>query len=697
MECAAGGFSLTATGGLKEEAEHLYSQGQYGESADRFNLALQMRPDDAGLYVGLGTVLHKLGRFTEAMSAFTRALDIDPDLPAAHDNLGVVLRRLNRCSEALAHHRRALALDPDYARAHANYGLALEEGGDTNRAEKAFREAVRLDPDNTAAYCGLGRLLHARAEHEEAEAAFHRALSLEPERLTAVTGLAGVLSAAGRHRQALRRYRQAVRLAPHKVDVHIALANGLSAAARDHEALSLYRRLERAGVSGPAILAGKAAALSKLGRYRPADRLYRQALAANPGSAGLRSAYFFTLHASAIKSDRATLRELRKWEPHHGAPAAARWSRHRRDPDPERPLRVGYISPDFRMHVVRQFFEPVMRVHDTERFEFYCYAEVSRPDFATRTLQAFADRWYGIFGVADADVAERIDSDGIDILVDLAGHTTNHRLGVMAYRPAPVQATYLGYFGSTGLSTMDYWITDEVLHPPDTSEPATETIVRLPRCSFCYGVPAHAPVRPDRADDARPVTFGCFNNVSKVSLDVVDAWAEILRQVDDSRLVLKDRRFTFGPVRRTWRRRFERRGVPAGRLELLPDTPHPQYMRTYNDIDIALDPFPRTGGTTTCDALWMGVPVVTLVGRRYVERLSATKLTAVGACELMTDSVAGYIQKALDLAADPETRRRYHATLRRRMSDSPLCDPVSLARALEATYRALWRQYLAER
>ena len=679
----------------RADANRLYREGRFPEAVEAFRRALEASPEDAALHTSLGAVLHGIGHLAEAEAVLARALELDPASHVAHDNIGVVLRMLERRDEALSHHRQALDLAPDYARAHANYGLALEQAGETEDAEAEYREALERDESLLGAWCGLGRIHRFRAEYAGAERAFRKALAREPKRLTALTGLADVLSATGRHPQALRLYRKVVRLAPHNVNVRLALAGALSTAARDHEALGLYRELERAGIGGVPILFGKASALSNLGRYRAAVGCYRKALALDPGSAVIRSGYFFTLHASALKPPRAMLRELRKWEPNHGAPPALRRTRHKRDPDPDRPLRIGYISPDFRLHVVRQFFEPVMRVHDTEAFEFYCYAEVPNPDFATETVRAFADRWYPTFGVKDEEVAAQIDRDRIDILVDLAGHTANHRLGVMSHRPAPIQATYLGYFGSTGLTSIDYWITDPVLHPPDTTEPATETIHRLPRCSFCYGVPAHSRLRADRGDDPRPVTFGCFNNVSKVSLEVVDAWAEILRRSGDSRLVLKDRRFAFGPVRRTWRRRFERRGIAPHRVDLLPNSPHPEYMQSYDDIDVALDPFPRTGGTTTCDALWMGTPVVTLAGERYVERLSATKLTAVGTTELITTGVESYIEKALELAEDADLRTEYHRTLRRRMADSPLCDPLSLARALEDSYRSFWHRYAA--
>lgn len=679
--------------GVVSEARALFRRGRFDESAERLRQALDVAPGDTSLLTALGAVLHKLGHFADARTALEQAIAFDPGCAAAWDNLGVVLRDLGRTDEALTHHRRALELDRGFARARANYGLALLQVGETEAAEANFREALALDHGIASAHCALGGIHQARDELEEAESAYRLALALEPGRVRSLSGLATVLLATGRYVEALRLQRRAVRLAPGDTWQYILLGNVLSSASRDHEALAIYRMLERRGVSGSPLWFGKAAALANLGRHESAIRLYRKALAAEPRSPR-RSGYFFALHASARASRRWVLRELRQWERYNGAPPERRYHAHERDPDPERKLRIGYISPDFRLHVVRQFFEPVLLVHDSERFEFYCYAELRRSDFATRELRAVADRWYHTHRVSDEEVAAQIDRDRIDILVDLAGHTANHRLGVMTLRPAPVQATYLGYFGSTGLTTIDYWITDEVLHPPDTDEPATETIHRLPRCGFCYGVPTHAPDRMRRAVDV-PAVFGCFNNVSKVGLPVVDAWAAILRRCPGSRLVLKDRRFAFGPVRRAWRQRFERRGIDTARVALLPGSPHAEYLQAYNSIDIALDPFPRTGGTTTCDALWMGAPVVTLAGRRYVERLSAAKLAAVGVSELITHSVDEYIEKAVYLATDVGARRDYHETLRARMARSPLCDPVSLARALEDTYRAFWRRYVA--
>ncbi len=677
------------------EARATFRVGRFAEAAELLREQLRGTDADSPVLTALGAVLHRLGRADEAERVLLEAIRLDPGAAVAHDNLAVVLRDLGKLDEALGRHRLALDLDPHLPRARANYGLALLQVGKVDDAKREFLLALELDPHIASAKCGLADIDRLRGNTESAERLYRAALELDRRRVATLVGLIDLLVSTERFAEALPLQRRVVRLVPGSLQQLLILAHTLSATSRDHEALSIVRRLERQGAGGAALWFAKAAALSNLGSLNSSIRWYRKALVAEPRSSR-RSGLLFTLHASARGSTRTVMRELQRWQ-RYCAPGADRCRvPHDRSLDPERVLRVGYISPDFRNHVVRQFFQPVLMVHDSDRFEFYCYAELRQSDRATMEIKALADRWYSTHGVSDEGVAEQIERDRIDILVDLAGHTAHNRLGVMACRPAPVQATYLGYFGSTGLDTIDYWITDHVLHPEDTDEAAVETIHRLPRCGFCYGVPEYAPAVTARSHDG-PVVFGCFNNISKIGLPVIDAWAAILRASKDARLVLRDRHFSFGAVRRNWRRRFESRGVAPERVDLLPALPHPKYLSAYNEIDIALDPFPRTGGTTTCDALWMSTPVVTLTGKRYVERLSATKLSAVGCGELVVTDVDQYIAKALELANNRSVIDRYRGTLRSRMSASELCDPVSLARALENTYREFWNSYVSTR
>lgn len=361
-----------------------------------------------------------------------------------------------------------------------------------------------------------------------------------------------------------------------------------------------------------------------------------------------------------------------------------------------RRLRVGYVSPDFRQHVVRQFFEAVLAYHDRSIVETFCYAENFQQDAGTKRIRRLADHWTATPRMTDYELARRIHNDRIDVLVDLAGHTANNRLGVFVYRPAPVQATYLGYFASTGVTEIDYWITDWVLHPPSTDEPAVERIFRLPRCAFGYGIPGDTPPRNPKYDLATPRTFGYVNNLSKAGRAAVHAWCEILRACPTAKLLLRDRQFGEAEQRSRWRAYFARRGIDPGRVDIQHGLSHAEYLRSLQTIDIALDPFPRTGGTTTADCLWMGVPVVTLAGTRYVGRISASKLTALGLQSLIASTPEEYITIAINLANDTQRLVEMKTSLRDRMAHSPLCDTRDLTRALEAGYREMWHRRLSQ-
>jgi predicted O-linked N-acetylglucosamine transferase (SPINDLY family) len=296
---------------------------------------------------------------------------------------------------------------------------------------------------------------------------------------------------------------------------------------------------------------------------------------------------------------------------------------------------------------------------------------------------------------SDAELARLVSEDGIDILVDLAGHTADNRLRAFTYRLAPVQASYLGFFAGTGLAAMDYWITDEVLHPSDTAELSSETIYRLPRCWVCYQPSELAPEVSPCPSSGDQVVFGSFSNLSKLAPEVIQTWSQLLHKLPGSRLLLMARALRDPKIRALLEQKFASHGIPQERLLLRHGAPYDQYYATYAEVDIVLDPFPRTGGTTTAEALWMGVPVVTLAGQRYVERISASKLTALGLEDLIANSQEEYIETALSLANDQHRRTTLRANLRKRMAQSPLRDGGDLAREMESAYRSMWERFLA--
>jgi protein O-GlcNAc transferase len=372
---------------------------------------------------------------------------------------------------------------------------------------------------------------------------------------------------------------------------------------------------------------------------------------------------------------------------------------HANDRSPGRRLRIGYVSPDFRQHSVANFLEALLQGHNTDAIEVSCYAAVKSPDAVTARLQAQAARWRNVMGLTDAAVADMIRTDGIDILIDLAGHTAGNRLGVFARKPAPVQATYLGYPNTTGLARIDYRITDAEADPPGADDRLySERLYRLSRCFLAYRPVAEVPVvtaRPSAA--AKSITFGSFNMLAKMSPQTIAAWAAVLRARPEARLVIKSAPLVdraTGERTHAW---FAEHGIATNRVQLVPFMQNRgRHFAAYGQIDIALDTFPYNGTTTTCEALWMGVPVVTSAGDRHAARVGKSLLHAIGLDELVAPSVEGYVTLACELAADRARVAALSLGLRERVAASPLCDARGLAQTLEAAYRDMWQRWCVQ-
>jgi predicted O-linked N-acetylglucosamine transferase (SPINDLY family) len=364
-------------------------------------------------------------------------------------------------------------------------------------------------------------------------------------------------------------------------------------------------------------------------------------------------------------------------------------------PDPERRLRIGYVSKDFGRHPVGYFLLPVLSSHDHASVEVYCYSGRIREDDVTGRLRESADVWRSTTDLDDRDLASMVRDDSIDILVDLSGHTGGSRLLVFAEKPAPIQVSWAGYAGTTGLSTMDYLISDWRETPEGSDRWYVEKVVRLPDCYVCYEPPEYAPpVVPLPALKKGHVTFGCFNNLAKVRPGVVALWSKILREIPNARLLMITKQLSDPDTRRRYLEMFSAGGV-GERVDLSGDRPHIDLLAGYGEIDIALDPFPYSGGLTTLESLWMGVPVITLGGDRFASRHSLSHLTAVGLPELIASGPDDYIARAVGLACDPERLATLRRELRPRMAASPLCDGSRFTRNLEDAYRYMWRSWCA--
>ena len=575
--------------------------------------------------------------------------------------------------------------------------LAIQHhrAGFLKEAELIYRKILDRCPEHPETLYLLGTLAHQKGFHTEACGLINQAISLDPRNPAYFYNLGLVHVSLKQSRDAEKSFMMAVKLKPDYIDAYNNLGVIKRSQGLPEEAYNFYRRALQIKPCDANVLHNLGLVLQDMGDYEAALAQYKLALENNPADAYTHSNLLFLLSYYVLCPPKEMLAAHQKWDQLHGGVAKAHTFAHVASGDPGKRLRVGYVSPDLKNHVVSVFFEPLLDKHDRQQVEVFCYAEVESPDHVTRRLQDLADQWRFTVGMSDEAVARLIKNDGIDILVDLAGHTSSpsNRLKVFTYKPAPIQVAYLGYCTTTGLSAMDYWITDSVLHPEDTIELATEMIYRLPRCWLCYRPADNAPSILPRGVNDQCMTFGSLNDFSKLTPRVIARWSEILRAVPGSRLLLKARALSDRSVRSKLKARFAEHEINPDRLILMPRTVS-GYLEVYNEVDIALDPFPRTGGGTTADALWMGVPVITLAGERFIERQGVSMLTAVGLTELIADSEEEYVAKAVTLSKNPGQLMRLRSSLRQRMVDSPLCDDKGLAAAMEDAFRDMWRRYL---
>lgn len=564
-------------------------------------------------------------------------------------------------TEAEACCRRLLDLEPRHAKGLANLGFILQTRGAFDEAIGCYRAALESDPSLAQAWYNLGTLSAARNATGEAVEQLRRAVQLEPRRADWQAALGAAFESDARPVEALACLRSAIEL-----DADCAPA---------HESLGIV--------------------LANLGEAEDAIPHFRRALALDPSRQSAHSNLLFALNYLSSVDPETVFHEHRAWAQRCCAdlPVPA----HANRADPDRRLRLAYVSPDFRNNAVSFFIGPVLQQHDRSRFEVICYSDIEAEDALTSRLRGLADAWHTTAWLPNEALAERIRADAIDILVDLAGHTAGGaRMPMYARKPAPVQVTWLGYLNTTGLGTMDYRLADRHACPAGTDRYHTERVVRLPDSQWCYApMPDSPEVGPLPAQPSASITFGSFANLPKVTPEVIALWSRVLQAVPRSRMVVVGR--GMGQASGRFAERFTRCGVGAGRVEFHEFMPMKQYLAFHNRIDINLDTFPFTGGTTSLHSLWMGVPVVTLAGRHVPSRGGASILGVLGMQELIAGSPEEYVTIAASLARDLPRLAHLRRGLRARLEASPLCDDIRFTRNLEAAYREMWRGWCGKR
>ncbi len=562
--------------------------------------------------------------------------------------------------------------------------------GDLARAEELYRQVLLADAANVSAWNNLGNVLKDQGRLAEAVGCYRQAIRINPDYPPAQFNLGTALVGQGQLGEAVVCFQKVLTGNPNHMLAHhnlglillneVLYAHGPLASRREHfQAIGNYNL----GV-----------ALFQQGRIADTISRYRQALDLNPNFVAAHTNLIYALLFRPDTDPRTLYEEQRRWNERHAQPLAKFIAPHPNDRTPERRLRVGYVSPDFRVHPVGRFMLPLLAAHDHAHFEIFCYSSALVPDALTAQCKKHADGWRDVGDASDEQIADLVRQDSIDILVDLTMHMAGCRLLVFARKPAPVQVTYLAYPGTTGLDVMDYRLTDAYLDPPDCDERFySEKSIRLPGIFCSYKEMSEAPaVAPLPALKAGYVTFGCLNSFLKLTLPTLAAWSVLLEKMPRARLLLH----ADADIDRGWVVDFfKQKSVSPDRVSFMGKLPTVEYFRAYERVDIALDAFPYGGGTTTMDALWMGVPVVSLAGDQAVSRLGLTIMSNLGLPESIAADVDQYEKIALDLAGDLPRLGALRGSLRERMRSSPIMDATGFARNVEAAYRTMWQNWCA--
>jgi predicted O-linked N-acetylglucosamine transferase (SPINDLY family) len=642
----------------------LAAMGRLSEAIFAYRQAIDQKPDLAEAQYGLGELYRGTGQWTEALACFDAALAVRPDWAEAHNNRGMVLWRLGRLDEAVAALRRALALRPQLVEAYSNLGITMRDMGRCEVAIAACRQAIALRPDFAEAYSNLSLALADHKEPEAAASAARKAIELRPDFIEAYINLSAVLRLTGEFEEAMAACRHVIGLRPNFALPYANLASLMTEQGFVEEALDYFDR----------------------------------AIVLDPQDSMVRSRRIFALHWDPNRGARAIFEEHQQWNQRHALPLQSEIQAHHNDPSLHRQLRIGYVSPNLRQHSVAFFLESLLSSHDPTSMQVFCYSDGLHQDETTARLRGHAAVWHDVTALNDAQLANLIRQDRIDILVDLAGHTAGNRLLTFARKPAPVQVTYLGYANTTGVTTVDYRLTDDYADPPGSTESLhSEELVRLPRTFLCYRACDNAPpVGPSPAAGTGRITFGSFNALIKVNAPLIALWARILEKVPGSRIILKGHARTTAEAHKNILQMFCAHNIAPDRIDIRPRiSSQVEHLRLYDQIDIALDTFPYHGTTTTCEAMWMGVPVITLAGHVHISRVGVSLLSNVGLPDLIARDAEEYVRLAEDLAGNRGRLIELRTSLRQRMIASPLMDAARFAREVENAYRRMWENWCA--
>lgn len=707
----------------------LQAQQQFQAAQSSYRQALTLAPDAADVHRKLGDMHVALNRPEQAMQDYAAALQGDPHNAMAHGGMGNVLFRLDRNAQAVASYRAATALPTAIAAHHHGLGRSLHAIGETAGAEAAYRQAIALDPSvaapllhyadllretrrkeqaiaiyqaalllapgHVATLNNLGMALQEDGQLDQALAAFEQVLALAPDNPVSHSNIAAVFNAMGRHDAALESCRRAVKLGPKSVAAHVNMGTFLMEMGRLSEAVKSLETVIRLDPHNRKAHVNISAALARLGRIDQATIQTRQALKINPNWDELHSNLLFYLTHNQELDAAGLFAEHLRYAEQFEAPLRASWPQHANTRDPERRLRIGFVSADLYNHAVAHFITPILEhLAHAPRLEIIAYANSFHDDPVSRHLHGLASIWRQVEKLTHAELAQLITSDAIDILIDLSGHTGFNRLPTFARKPAPLQVTWIGYPGTTGLQAMDYILTDRYYCPPgELDDQFTEKLARLPASAVFLPSPEAPAVSPAPAIENGYITFGSFNRAGKLSREVIGRWSKLLRAVPDAKMLLAGMPNDHASdMFRSW---FNDEGIVSERLSFYAQTNIHDYLDLHRMVDICLDTYPYTSGTTGFHALWMGVPTLTMLGPTLPGYVSASILSHAGLSDFIARGEAEFLEKGILLSRDVDRLAELRMQLRDRMRNAANGQPTVISSGLENALRSMWQRWCA--
>lgn len=675
----------------------LHSQrGDHDAAISYIQKALKINHSSTAYHYNLGNAFKRKGQLDDAILSYQNALQLDTGLADIHYNLGCAFDEKQQIEDAIISFQKALKLNPNLYDALYNLGNIFHRKGEYDKAMDFYKKALDINPKFPDLYSTVGTYLHTAGQIDEAIVYYQKALQFQADSSSVYNNLGVALKAKGQFEEALKHFQKAIHRDPLNAEAYCNIGIILGGKGKYEESLSHYLKAIQINPTLPDTYCNLGILLKEHGNLSDAEAYFKSAMQLDNLNPLYYSNFLLLMLYNPLYDPQTIFSEHLQFSKQFEDPLQLSIVSHTNPKTLNRRLKVGYVSPDFRKHSVSYFIETVLANHDKLQFEVFCYENSFVQDEVTNRLRSFADHWRNIAGISDEKAEELLRDDEIDILIDLSGHSANNRLLLFARKPAPIQASWIGYPATTGLSAMDYRIVDNYTDPAGMHEQFyTEDPIRMPECFLCY-LPDND--SPDICDlpalTSGHITFGSFNNLAKVSRETILLWSRILQSVPGSRLIIKSRNLASRSTCDGILNMFAQHGVAPGVISLHSlEISTRDHLNVYNQVDIGLDTFPYNGTTTTCEALWMGVPVVTLAGNSHVSRVGTSLLSNVGLQEFVAETPDEYVSIAAALANDLHKIRSLRDSLREKMAQSPLTDSKRFIRNLETSYRAIWGKW----